>query len=203
MPKPTFFNLSEKKRRSLIQAAEKEFSRAPLFEASISNIVKSAGISRGSFYQYFEDKEDVYYYILHEQAMRRNKEFLAHLKRHKGDLFEAITTFYYELLLGLPSDKEYNFFRNALLYVTYQIEEIFNEVIEGYTKHEGMKEILTLIDRDLLNVNTDKELIYAIQIITAVAFRNYVEKFTKDLTNEEAFEKFKIEMDLLKRGLAK
>jgi AcrR family transcriptional regulator len=57
MPKPTFFNLSTDKKENLIQAARREFSRAPLHEALISNIVKSAEISRGSFYQYFDDKE--------------------------------------------------------------------------------------------------------------------------------------------------
>lgn len=203
MPKATFFNLPEEKRFSLIQAAEKEFSRAPLFEASIANIVKTAEISRGSFYQYFEDKEDAYYYILHEQIIRRNKEFLTHLKNHQGNLFEAITTFYYDVLVELPDDKEYNFFRNALLNVTHQIETIFNQIIEGHTQRDGMKEITKLVNRDILNIETDRELKHVIQIITAVAFRNFVEKFTKELTDDEAIEKFKMEMKLLKNGLAK
>ncbi|MEH7746974.1 TetR/AcrR family transcriptional regulator, partial [Neobacillus drentensis] len=39
MPKQTFFNLTNEKQRSLINAAKKEFSRVPLHEASISNII--------------------------------------------------------------------------------------------------------------------------------------------------------------------
>ncbi len=203
MPKATFFNLPEKKRASLIQACEKEFSRVPVFEASIANIVKSAGISRGSFYQYFEDKEDAYYYILHEQAIRRNQAFKNHLQSHEGDLFEAITAFYYELLIELPDDREYDFFRNALLNVTHQIETIFNEIIEGHVKQNGLYGLTDLINTDILNIETDEELHHVIQIISSIAFRNFVEKFTKELSDEEAIKNFKVEMKLLKKGLAK
>ncbi|MHA6250534.1 TetR/AcrR family transcriptional regulator [Oceanobacillus sp. CAU 1775] len=203
MPKATFFNLPEKKRHSLMKAAELEFSRVPLYEASIANIVKAAGISRGSFYQYFEDKEDAYFYILHEQATRRNAAFKNHLQNHEGDLFEAITAFYYELLIELPDEKEYNFFRNALLNVTHQIETIFNEIIEGHVKQDGIKELTKLINQDLLNIDSEKELTHVIHIISAVAFRNFVEKFTKELTDDEAISNFKFEMKLLKKGLAK
>ncbi|WP_405097828.1 TetR/AcrR family transcriptional regulator [Oceanobacillus sp. FSL H7-0719] len=203
MPKATFFNLPEKKRASLIKACEREFSRVPVFEASIANIVKSAGISRGSFYQYFEDKEDAYYYILHEQAKRRNQAFKHHLQVHEGDLFEAITAFYYELLIELPDDKEYNFLRNALLNVTHQIETIFNEIIEGHVKQNGLYDLSELINKDILNIETDDELQHVIQIVSAIAFRNFVEKFTKELSDEEAIKNFKAEMNLLKKGLAK
>lgn len=203
MPKATFFNLPEKKRESLIKAMESEFSRVPIYEASIANIVKTAEISRGSFYQYFEGKEDAYYYILQEQANRRNRQVKYQLEVHRGDIFEAITAFYYDLLLELPDDKEYNFFRNALLNVTHQIETIFNELIEYNLKKDGMEEITKLINRDMLNIESESELSHIIHIISAVAFRNFVEKFTKELTDQEAIQRFEAEMNLLKKGLAK
>jgi AcrR family transcriptional regulator len=203
MPKDTFFNLPEKKRESLIHAAEIEFSRVPIYEASIANIVKAAEISRGSFYQYFEGKEDAYYYILNEQIKRRNEAFKDHLEANEGNLFEAITAFYYELLIELPDEKEHNFLRNALLNVTHQIETLFNEIIEANVKKEGIKVFTHLINKDILNIDSDKELTHVIQIISAIAFRNFVEKFTKELSDEDAIENFKVEMNLLKKGLAK
>jgi len=53
MPTNTFFHLPEEKQQRLLDAAQIEFSRHSLQEASIANIVKLAGIPRGSFYQYF------------------------------------------------------------------------------------------------------------------------------------------------------
>ncbi|TVP84584.1 MAG: TetR/AcrR family transcriptional regulator [Acholeplasmataceae bacterium] len=60
MPKTTFFNLSPDKRQRIMDAAIKEFSRAPIEHVNVSNIVRDSGISRGSFYQYFHDKDDLY-----------------------------------------------------------------------------------------------------------------------------------------------
>ncbi len=64
MPTGTFFNLPPEKRGRIMDAATEEFSRVPFSQASINQIVKTAGISRGSFYQYFKDKEDLFRYLL-------------------------------------------------------------------------------------------------------------------------------------------
>ncbi len=59
MPKETFMNLPDAKKNKIIRAAKKEFERVPYEQASIKNIVEDANIARGSFYQYFESKEDL------------------------------------------------------------------------------------------------------------------------------------------------
>ena len=64
MPSATFFNLSEEKKKKLINAATHEFSIHILEEVSINQIIKNASIARGSFYMYFKDKNDLYKYLL-------------------------------------------------------------------------------------------------------------------------------------------
>ena len=64
MPKETFFNLPEEKRQRILDLAIAEFSTHDYQNASISRIVAEAGIAKGSFYQYFEDKADLYRYLL-------------------------------------------------------------------------------------------------------------------------------------------
>lgn len=63
MPTQTFNNLSEEKRERIVTAAVKEFSTRRFSEAKLSNIIKEAKIPRGSFYQYFEDKMDLYKHV--------------------------------------------------------------------------------------------------------------------------------------------
>ena len=58
MPKETFFNLPEEKREAILDIVIKEFSDNDYKNVSVSRIVKRAGIAKGSFYQYFEDKKD-------------------------------------------------------------------------------------------------------------------------------------------------
>lgn len=64
MPKQTFFNLPVEKRETIINAAVDEFSEYGLENASTNRIVKNSGIAKGSFYQYFDDKQDVFMYLL-------------------------------------------------------------------------------------------------------------------------------------------
>lgn len=64
MPKETFFNLPKDKRNLIISAAMDEFSKAGYNTASINQICKKSNIAKGSFYQYFKDKLDLYVYIM-------------------------------------------------------------------------------------------------------------------------------------------
>ena len=59
MPKETFLKLPEEKKNKIIKAAKKEFERVPFEQTKKKNIVEDAEIARGSFYQYFESKEDL------------------------------------------------------------------------------------------------------------------------------------------------
>jgi len=76
MPKQTFFNLPEEKRRLILNLAIEEFAERDYRSASISNIVARAGIAKGSLYQYFEDKRDLYLYLI-QLAGEEKKAFLA------------------------------------------------------------------------------------------------------------------------------
>ena len=64
MPSQTFLNLDSNKQKKLLDAAMNEFSRVSYTDASINQIIQNAGISRGSFYTYFIDKDDLFSYLL-------------------------------------------------------------------------------------------------------------------------------------------
>lgn len=64
MPTTTFFNLPPPKREKLLRSAVGEFARRPYGEVSINRIIQGAEIPRGSFYQYFADKSDLFRHVL-------------------------------------------------------------------------------------------------------------------------------------------
>ena len=70
--KPTFTVISEEKRNRIYDAAAQEFAREGFEKANIKNIADRAGISKGSLYDYFESKEDLYLAVCsHGIAMSR------------------------------------------------------------------------------------------------------------------------------------
>lgn len=64
MPSKVFLNLNEEKRQKIIRAAINEFTSHVYEDVQVKRIVEEVGIARGSFYQYFEDVEDLFVYIL-------------------------------------------------------------------------------------------------------------------------------------------
>ncbi len=60
MPKQTFLIISEEKRNRIYDAAALEFAREGYEKANIKNIADRAGVSKGSLYDYFDSKEDLY-----------------------------------------------------------------------------------------------------------------------------------------------
>ena len=94
MPSSTFLNLPAEKQEKLFEAATREFSHRPFNEASINQIIKEAGIPRGSFYMYFQDKEDLFRYLLKgymDQLFMLLEEVLL---RDGGDIFQALLDLY-------------------------------------------------------------------------------------------------------------
>lgn len=64
MPKQTFWNLPPAKRDAFVQIALEEFAAHDYNTASVTSIVARAGIAKGSVYQYFTDKQDLYLYLI-------------------------------------------------------------------------------------------------------------------------------------------
>ncbi len=75
MPKQTFFNLPESKRDTIIQIAMEEFAQNSYLNASITKIAERSGVAKGSMYQYFQDKKDLYKYML-ELIGKKKIEYL-------------------------------------------------------------------------------------------------------------------------------
>ena len=90
MPTQTFFRLPEEKRTRLTEAAWKEFTSVRLADASINRIVRDARIPRGSFYQYFGGKEDLFLLLLDTMYDAALDLAAGALDEAKGDLFDAV-----------------------------------------------------------------------------------------------------------------
>ena len=201
MPKQTFFNLHKEKQENLIKSAKKEFSRVPLNKASVSNIVKNAEIPRGSFYQYFENKEDAFYYLLEKQTKGHKSNFLSTLKENNGDLFDAFIILFRKMLAEFQDQENRDFYKNAFLNMNYKME---NKLAGDFSKVETDKvfiEIIAVINVQLLNIEDEREIIHVIQIITAVTSQNLIRSFGQKNSFEETLRNYLFEINLLKKGI--
>lgn len=90
----TFLRLPEEKRNRFLQAAWEEFTTASFAEASINQIVRRARVPRGSFYQYFLDKWDLFSDLMGLIRDHFEEEFRKLSIQSGGDLFRTIPLCY-------------------------------------------------------------------------------------------------------------
>ncbi|WP_042227711.1 TetR/AcrR family transcriptional regulator [Paenibacillus popilliae] len=202
MPKQTFFNLSEDKRRKLVNAIKEEFSRVPLHEASVANIVQTAGIPRGSFYQYFEDKEEAFYFLLEQYAKDNQETFIASLKKFDGDIFNAFIEMFQETLL-FQNKENGNFFRNTFLNMNYRMESTFTQRFNEVNASEHFLEIRKLMNTDKLNMTNEQDLFHMMKMMMAITIQNLIQNFAEEVPFEKAMDNYMLEMNLLQRGFYK
>lgn len=200
MPRQTFYNLPIEKQEVLIEAGEKEFSRVPLFEASIANIVKEAGIPRGSFYQYFQDKEDFYFYILNQYADEKRKRFIRLLEKHNGNIFYAVSDLCEDLLIRIDRKNDKQFFKNMFLHLDFETERAFLSDMNYSVVSEQYKEVRDLVDTTILNVKNDEELFHMIQMLLSMMLGNIARKYAVNIPNEKVLHNFTTQINLMKKG---
>jgi len=60
MPTKTFYRLRDEKQEAILRAAIHEFAKHGFARAKTSDIAQNAGISKGSVFQYFENKKELF-----------------------------------------------------------------------------------------------------------------------------------------------
>jgi AcrR family transcriptional regulator len=96
--------VSSEKRRKIIDAAIRTFSRKGYHESRVSDIANEAGVAYGLVYHYFENKEQILNSIFTEN-WRIFLEVLRSVERDKRDLraqFESICSFLLEAYRTQP-----------------------------------------------------------------------------------------------------
>lgn len=90
MPTERFNRLPEAKKQAIREAALKELTRVPFDKASINQIIRNADISRGSFYTYFVDKQDMVEFLLKDTFEQMKDLCKQELDSNGGDYFTMV-----------------------------------------------------------------------------------------------------------------
>ncbi|MDD6879150.1 MAG: TetR/AcrR family transcriptional regulator [bacterium] len=195
MPTKTFLNLNKEKQDLIIKEAIKEFSNKLYSEVSLNQIIKKSKISRGSFYMYFNDKRDLYLYIMDKFINDFDKLLINKLKSNNRDLFTTFLNLINIFDSDLLKSKNYKFIENIFRNKNYLIE---NKILQKPDKKID-EIIFENIDVSFLNIQKKDDIMDLIHIIILL----YMNSITALIHNPDC--KYKIkqkfigEINLLKR----
>lgn len=188
MPKETFYNLDEEKRKNITEVLISEFSQKPFSDVNVKTIVERLGIARGSFYQYFEDLEDSYFYILDKKTHDIHKLFLTSLEKNDGDVISSLNDYGYDIADIIFKEDSYMLYKNRFLYWDESLNKSWNNC------HQDYKEVF----KNTKNMGVDEEkIIFVRAIVHNLIQRNFREEWDR----ETFLEKYKIHMGWVKEGI--
>jgi len=162
----------KKTRKELIKAAEEELAAKGYFDTTIADIAKRADLSRGTFYLYFKDKDDIIEAVFNNMISRINplnatsKDFIARLDTSSIDELKRISYQIVDIF-----DTPFNW---AILQGTFCSEKISNHY-RGYFSSFAEKLGLRLAALKEQGLCTDVDPVIAAQIIlSTVSFSTFL-----------------------------
>ncbi len=204
MPSKTFLNLNDEKKKKLLDAAKKEFSRARLSETSINKIIKEANISRGSFYMYFSDKEDLYAYLLSKHRINGLKILIDCLKRSKGDIISAYEELYTIFLDKCLLEKEKNFFKNVFQNANLYIENKTGFCCFASEEEKRLfQELKQTIDMKKLSTDAKESIEDMIMLLLNITMKSIIPVIFLEANKEKEKNHFQKSLKLIKGGIYK
>ncbi|XKF67493.1 TetR/AcrR family transcriptional regulator [Virgibacillus necropolis] len=87
---PTFHNLDDAKQKRILNAALQEFAENGYERASTNQIVKNAGIGKGMLFYYFNNKKDLYLYLIDHAINIVTTEFFSLIDMTEPDFIERL-----------------------------------------------------------------------------------------------------------------
>lgn len=89
MPKETWFKIADDKRERLLREAARLFAERGFNQTDVAQLASRAGVAKGSIYNYFKNKEDLYLYVCRD-GMRRSREAIYGGMDPEWDIYRQI-----------------------------------------------------------------------------------------------------------------
>lgn len=205
MPKDTFFNLPEDKRTLICDVAIDEFAEYPFDQASINRMVVKSGIAKGSFYQYFEDKKDLFLYVI--QLIAEEKlNYISPVMRNpdEHDIFTLIRELYLSGIQFANENPRYTAIGNKLL--TNKEAPIYKETMADNmpTSYAILETLLeNAIARGEVRTDIDIEMFAYLIASMSVVMVEYYSEFVSQAIDESMLETVDKFIDFLQNGIGK
>ncbi|MBU5316597.1 TetR/AcrR family transcriptional regulator [Clostridium bornimense] len=201
MPKNTFFNLPKDKRNKIIKCAKKEFSKYNFYDASINRIIKEANISRGSFYQYFENKEDLFIYLLGEFRDRILSDLEHKIIDIDCDIFQFQLLIFDYITTEVVKSKDKDFIISIICNMDIRLEKHLSQFIQckEFTSVDKLPPHIKSTKN--IRINEDNELEILNNLLISSLINELVAFFTISKSLESCRESLMVTADILKHGV--
>lgn len=201
MPTERFLNLPQEKRQRICQAAYEEMARVPYDKLSINKIIQRAEIPRGSFYQYFRDKEDLLEFMMRGFKECMKESIRKALRESNGDIFYVFVEVLTQMLAMCDREEHWQILRNVFSGLPVGQIRSF-EVFQSFDE-DFLRDIYPLIDKSRLR-SDDWESFLELEELLSLLVRNAGAEIFDDIKKkDQVLEKVRRRLEIIKYGVLK
>lgn len=200
MIKSTFYNLPDAKRERVIRAIMQEFAGNESEKVSINRIIKNAEISRGSFYQYFDDKVDLVEVVFKSLVDMALEETFRAVSVSNGDIFYVYAKLL-DIIAGFRQDENESAIIRNLVINMHENDSLISEYIK--TRCKGFVEVNQLFDslsRENLRFRSDTDVLALQQILNNVLKDAIYQIYVQNQDFESVRNDYARKIDIIKCG---
>lgn len=210
MPKSTFLNLNTRKKKKILKTLIKYFGNYSYERVDIEDVAKECKVSKGSMYQYFVSKKDMYFYAIKE-SLKKMFEVSQKIDFEKSNIFDYLEKSFesnWKLLLEFPD--EYLLLERALFSSDIPFKEEINKLFLNKFR-ESLKYIVIQSQKSgFIRDDVSLDLILVFMEGAIMNFKKHIIEYaskrgisSKDLPFDYLKEIQKNFVELLKNGLSK
>lgn len=198
MPKEMFYKIPLKKQELILKIAREEFKLNNYNDVSINSIVKKSNIARGSFYNYFEDIQDLFLYSLNESFSKLKFNLIRSLEISNWDILKGINMFFKHQLQIINNEDE------TLILNLLSVElNILNSTTEQKQNIHQLRlkeneELLKKIDTTMLK--DDNDLPILIQLVLPLVINELIEVTVFKVNYNQAIHCFEKKIEFIRKG---
>ena len=202
-------NMTEDKRRKIIAAAIKEFSKKGYEKASTNEIIKEAGVSKGLLFHYFDSKKNLYLRVIDDCIKYVEHYFYVWREQAPADMLERVMAWgQVKLKLFYKEPMIYQIIVSAFVDIPKELKKDIEKRYQDQIK-QNMDIFFKNIDESKFRDGVDIPRTIDFLMLTSEAFfQRYIsdcqDTKPKDLNRlQEDLEEYNQLMEMLKYGIYK
>lgn len=194
-----FKNLKQKKKDTILKAVVDSLAVRDYDELSINDIAKAADISRGSFYNYFEDKYDAVYTLVVSKFELLKDTFKKTIIDCKGDLFEGALSTYKQINEILKNEIDFVVVKNIKFYMGIVTKIVYSK---GYETEldELLDWLLENTNEGKEKLNSRKKMANVLELLISL-FLNTTARVITDVDCNRKYDDFNYKLNIIKKGI--
>lgn len=151
-----FEKLNTTKKTIIINAAIKTFEKNGFDKASTNEIVKQANISKGSLFNYFNNKKNLFLYLI-DYSVQILEEMYEKIDLNETDLFKRIENVGFQKLKVQKTHPEiFDFLKSTVNETSIEVKPMIESKLSTLYEH-GMQKIYSNIDYSKFRDDIDIE----------------------------------------------